>query len=116
MSRGRLGDAAGGQAYGQVAGDGGQGLHQHPSPHLTDEHGEEKLHNGDVQDRGRQVQEPVWCHGEESEEQQEKEQAVSVLLHLQREPTVRSRRLLPSSSHVPILKTQLIPALRNSGG
>lgn len=116
MSRGRLGDAAGGQAYGQVAGDGGQGLHQHPSPHLTNEHGEEKLHDGDVQDRGRQVQEPVWCHGEESEEQQEKEQAVSVLLHLQREPTVRSRRLLPSSSHVPILKTQLIPALRNSGG
>lgn len=48
----------------------------------TDKHGEEKLHNGDVQNRGRQVQEPIWCHGEESEEQQEKEQAISVLLHL----------------------------------
>lgn len=116
MSRGRLGDAAGGQAYGHVAGMEGKASTSTPPPRLTNEHGEEKLHNGDVQDRGRQVQEPVWCHGEESEEQQEKEQAVSVLLHLQREPTVRSRRLLPSSSHVPILKTQLIPALRNSGG
>lgn len=34
VSSGRLGDAAGRQAYGQVASDGEQSLHQHPSPNL----------------------------------------------------------------------------------
>lgn len=49
---------------------------------LTDEHREEEDRHGDVEDRTGDVKEPVWSHGEETKEKEEKEQTAAILLHL----------------------------------
>lgn len=49
---------------------------------LTYEHREEEDGHGDVEDRTGDVKEPVWSHGEEAEEKEEKEQTAAVFLHL----------------------------------
>lgn len=49
---------------------------------FTDEDGAEEEGDGDVNDGGGHVQEPVGRHREEPQEEQEEEQAVLILLHL----------------------------------
>lgn len=49
---------------------------------LTDEDGAEEVGDGDVDDGGGHVEEPVGGHGKEPQEEQEEKQAILVLLHL----------------------------------
>lgn len=51
----------------------------------TDEDRAEEERDGDVDDRRRHIQKPVWGHGEKSEEEQEEEQTVPVLLYLEQD-------------------------------
>lgn len=52
---------------------------------LTYEHRKEEYRHGDVEDRTGDVKEPVWSHGEETEEKEEKEQTAAIFLHLFRD-------------------------------
>lgn len=49
---------------------------------LTNEDRAEEEGDGDVDNRGGHVQKPVGSHGKESQEEQEEEQTVLVLLNL----------------------------------
>lgn len=49
---------------------------------LTYEYREEEDRHGDVEDRTGDVKEPVWSHGEEAKEKEEKEQTAAIFLHL----------------------------------
>lgn len=49
---------------------------------LTNEDGEEENGDGDVEDWRGDVQEPVRCHGKESQKEQEEEQTTPVLRNL----------------------------------
>lgn len=51
-------------------------------PALTDEDRAEEEGDGDVDNRGAHVQEPVGSHGKESQEEQKEKQTVLVLLNL----------------------------------
>lgn len=48
----------------------------------TNNNGEEEMGKRDIQDRRCDVEEPVWCHGEKPEKQEEEKQAVPILLYL----------------------------------
>lgn len=52
---------------------------------LTYEDREEEDRHGDVEDRAGDVKEPVWSHGEETKEKEEKEQTAAIFLHLSRD-------------------------------